>query len=242
MEGRKDDAGKPYRFELIAPEFLFGLSAVLTKGAQKYADRNWEQGMKWSRCFGAMMRHMWAWWGGRGPTTRSFLFGDLDDEWKFSHLWHAACCLMFLVAYEERGSGEDDRFRGENELLKERAPDFVERLKGLSPMPNFFVGDQPIEQQTFGELPTRLAQNESRDGPKVSTPEQLRRYKEQVGGYHPKDFAHVYCATCNSTGFVDSEHRLLADRTVCPDCKGAVIDLSSDSRPSDTEAPHAGQR
>lgn len=107
--GIKFDDGKP-RLELIAPEWLFAPAIVLTFGAQKYTDRNWEKGMKWSRCFGAMMRHMWAWWGGKGPTTISFLFGPLDSETGFSHLWHAACCLMFLIAYEERKTGEDDRF------------------------------------------------------------------------------------------------------------------------------------
>lgn len=107
-EGRKDDHGKD-RFELLPPEPLFGIARVLTFGARKYADRNWELGMAWGRPFGAMMRHMWAWWGGAGPTTRSFLLGELDDETGFSHLWHAGCCLFFLIAYEERGVGADDR-------------------------------------------------------------------------------------------------------------------------------------
>ena len=109
-EGAKHDAGKE-RIELIAPEFIFGTARVLTFGAAKYDDRNWEKGLSWGTYFGAMMRHMWAWWAGSGPTTKSFLFGDLDAETRFSHLWHASCCLMFLVAYEERGSGTDDRFR-----------------------------------------------------------------------------------------------------------------------------------
>jgi hypothetical protein len=106
--GIKHDQGKP-RFELLPPEFLFAVTEVLTFGANKYADRNWEKGMKWSRVFGALMRHMWCWWGGKGPTSKNFAFGDLDDETKFSHLWHAGCCIAFLITYEERGVGEDDR-------------------------------------------------------------------------------------------------------------------------------------
>jgi len=109
-EGRKDDQDKP-RLELVPPELVFGVGQVLTFGAKKYSDRNWEKGMSWGRVFGALMRHMWAWWGGAGPTTKSFLFGDLDDETGFSHLWHAGCCLSFLIAYEERSVGADDRFR-----------------------------------------------------------------------------------------------------------------------------------
>lgn len=107
-KGRKDDSGKT-RLELIPPELLFAVGAILTFGAKKYADRNWEKGMSWSRVFGALMRHMWCWWGGIGPTTKSFLFGELDDETKHSHLWHAGCCIAFLIAYEERGVGVDDR-------------------------------------------------------------------------------------------------------------------------------------
>lgn len=107
-EGRKDDSGK-IRLELIPPELVFAVGTVLTFGAEKYGDRNWERGMSWSRVFGALMRHMWCWWGGKGPTTRNFAFGDLDDETELSHLWHAACCVTFLLTYEQRSTGVDDR-------------------------------------------------------------------------------------------------------------------------------------
>lgn len=108
MEGTKFDGGK-VRIELFPAEALFAISSILTFGAEKYDDRNWEKGMKWSRVFGAAMRHAWAWWAGKGPTTKSFLFGDLDDETGKSHLWHLGCCVVFLITYEERGIGEDDR-------------------------------------------------------------------------------------------------------------------------------------
>lgn len=97
-DGRKFDVGKP-RYDLLAPEFLDGVALVLAFGAKKYADRNWEKGMEWGRCFGALMRHMWAWWGGE----------EKDAETGYSHLWHAGCCLMFLSAYERRRTGTDDR-------------------------------------------------------------------------------------------------------------------------------------
>jgi len=97
-EGRKDDGGKPPH-HLIAPEMPEAMAAVLDFGAKKYAPRNWEKGMDWSRPFSALMRHMWAWWRGESA----------DPETGMSHLWHAACCIMFLVAYEERKIGRDDR-------------------------------------------------------------------------------------------------------------------------------------
>lgn len=111
VEGRKDDIDKA-RMDLLPPEALFAVAQVLSFGGRKYGERNWEQGMSWGRVFGALMRHMWAWWAGKAPTSKSFLFGDLDEETKFSHLWHAGACIMFLIAYEERGSGTDDRFVG----------------------------------------------------------------------------------------------------------------------------------
>jgi hypothetical protein len=94
----KQDGGKA-RMDLIAPEMLVGTANVLAFGAAKYDARNWEKGMSWGRCFGALMRHMWAWWGGE----------KADPETGMSHLHHAACCLMFLIAYEERKIGTDDR-------------------------------------------------------------------------------------------------------------------------------------
>ncbi len=108
--GYKADEGKA-RMDLIPPELLFAVASILTFGAKKYSDRNWEAGMKWGRCFGAAMRHLWAWWGGGAPTSKSFLFGELDNETGFSHLWHAGCCIAFLIAYEARGTGEDDRHK-----------------------------------------------------------------------------------------------------------------------------------
>lgn len=97
-EGRKDDAGKA-PFHLIPPEVLFELAEVLRYGEAKYAARNWEKGMHWSRPFSAAMRHLWAWWRGE----------DLDPESGLPHLSHAICCVAFLVAYRARGAGTDDR-------------------------------------------------------------------------------------------------------------------------------------
>ncbi len=71
-------------------------------------ERNWEKGMSWGRVYGALMRHLWAWWAGK-RATKSFLFDDTDVETERSHLWHAACCIAFLLTYEERKIGQDDR-------------------------------------------------------------------------------------------------------------------------------------
>ena len=98
LEFVKDDNAKT-RYDLLPPELLEETAKVLTFGAQKYSAHNWAQGASWSRYFSAMMRHMWAWWRGE----------DNDPETGFSHLAHAACCLSFLIAYQRRDLGEDDR-------------------------------------------------------------------------------------------------------------------------------------
>ncbi len=96
-EARKDDDLKA-GFDLLPPE-LTEVAQVLTLGAQKYGVRNWEGGMRWGRLFAAAMRHLWAFW--RGETT--------DPDTGLSHLAHAACCILFLLAYQRRSIGTDDR-------------------------------------------------------------------------------------------------------------------------------------
>jgi len=99
--GTKDDSEK-VRMDLIPPSLLVAVATILTFGAKKYAPRNWEAGISWSRVFGALMRHMWAWWGGE----------QTDPETGKSHLWHAGCCIAFLIEYETTHRELDDRPKG----------------------------------------------------------------------------------------------------------------------------------
>lgn len=101
-EGKKFDGDKD-RYDLIPPEIEEAIAKVLTFGANKYGERNWELGMKWGRSYAALRRHVAAWWKGE----------NLDPETSMSHLWHAACCIAFLVTFEARGIGTDDRPKGE---------------------------------------------------------------------------------------------------------------------------------
>jgi hypothetical protein len=98
LEGRKDDTGKD-PWDLLPWDAVREVVKVLAFGAKKYAPRNWEKGMAYSRLYAATMRHMIAWWDGE----RS------DPETGFSHLSHAGCCVLFLLAFELRGIGSDDR-------------------------------------------------------------------------------------------------------------------------------------
>jgi hypothetical protein len=102
MEGVKYDEGKdPWH---LAPWDAFkAIIIILASGAEKYGARNWEDGMDWHRLYGATIRHMVSWWNREGS----------DPETGRSHLWHAGCCVLFLITYEIRGIGNDDRPRVE---------------------------------------------------------------------------------------------------------------------------------
>jgi hypothetical protein len=94
VPAKKDDDGK-LRFDLLPHDALTGVVEVLTHGAAKYGDRNWEQGLPASRLFAALQRHLWAWWGGE----------DADPDSGLSHLEHVATNALMLAAMR----GEDDR-------------------------------------------------------------------------------------------------------------------------------------
>lgn len=101
QEGRKDDADK-LRFDLIPVRPYEALAWVFTIGAKKYADRNWEKGLRWGRVFAAMMRHAWAWWGGEK-------FDPKDGQ---HHLAAVAWGALVLMEFETTHPELDDRVKG----------------------------------------------------------------------------------------------------------------------------------
>lgn len=97
---RKHDDEKN-RLQLLPVDALEEIGKVLTFGAVKYSEGNWAvgKGFKWSRLFGGLLRHSFAWVRGE----------DKDPESGLSHLAHAGCMLLFLLAHVLRKHGEDDR-------------------------------------------------------------------------------------------------------------------------------------
>lgn len=90
---------KQARFDLIPAKPLEHLALVYGKGSEKYEDRNWEKGYRWGLSYGAMQRHLWAFWGGE----------YLDSESGLPHLAHAMWHCMTLMQFEEERLGTDDR-------------------------------------------------------------------------------------------------------------------------------------
>jgi hypothetical protein len=99
--GVKHDTGKA-PWHLVPWDAVRVVVKVLAFGAAKYGERNWETGIARSRCFSAAIRHLTAWWEREG----------VDEETGISHLAHACCCVLFLLAFEIRGIGDDDRPEG----------------------------------------------------------------------------------------------------------------------------------
>lgn len=97
-KGTKFDDDK-LRYELLPTRPLQDIVKVLTEGAKKYGARNWEKGIEWSRVYGALQRHLMAFWEGE----------DIDPESGLSHLAHAGCNVLFLLFFSQQFKNLDDR-------------------------------------------------------------------------------------------------------------------------------------
>lgn len=90
--GLRYDIGKN-RLDLIPGEWTWALADVLSMGAVKYTERNWERGMQWSKVLGCILRHI-----------TKFLMGErYDDETGCHHLAMAAWNCLALMSYDIRG-------------------------------------------------------------------------------------------------------------------------------------------
>jgi hypothetical protein len=101
MGGIKHDKGKP-RIDLIPPDAILEVAAVLTDGVEEYGEHNWKKGIAYSRIYSAIQRHLLAFWRG-------------DDIDKSGHraLAHACTDIMMLM---EMLPEWDDRYRPETRI------------------------------------------------------------------------------------------------------------------------------
>ena len=98
-QAKKNDTGKP-PIGLIPRSALLEEARVLDFGAKKYDLHNWRKGMDHSRLTDAALRHILAYIDGE----------DNDPETGISHLAHARCSLGFLIEYQQKKLGKDDRY------------------------------------------------------------------------------------------------------------------------------------
>ncbi len=88
MEGRKDDKGK-LRYDLLPPSVVEALVKVLTYGAAKYDDHNWEKVPDLdARYYAAGERHR----------AQDRMGIRIDPETGLPHLAHAMCCDAFRLS------------------------------------------------------------------------------------------------------------------------------------------------
>ena len=97
-QGKKFDKKKT-RYELLPPYAIEQMAKVMTLGADKYGDRNWEAGIHFTRIIGACERHLAA--ISRGE--------DYDPESGLLHSAHLLCEAGFLTEYYKIRPEFDDR-------------------------------------------------------------------------------------------------------------------------------------
>ena len=97
-EGLRFNEGKT-RHDLVPAFAQEQYARVLTAGANKYADRNWEKGMAWSKVVASMKRHILAFERGE----------DFDPETGELHMAHVMCNAAFLTEYYKIHPQGDDR-------------------------------------------------------------------------------------------------------------------------------------
>jgi hypothetical protein len=95
---------KDVRLDLVPPEAVWLEALVYGKGAEKYAERNWEGGYEWGKSLAALERHIQLFKAGE----------NLDPETGLPHLAHARWHTGTLLAFMARGIGIDDRAKGAN--------------------------------------------------------------------------------------------------------------------------------
>lgn len=98
MEGRKNDQGK-LRMDLVPVTAMRAMARGFGYGADKYEAWNWTKGLSTGRLYGALLRHLTAWWDGE----------EMDQESGLSHLDHVLCCAAMLEGTVTGRLGEDDR-------------------------------------------------------------------------------------------------------------------------------------
>lgn len=104
-EALKQDSGKAM-LSRIDKGFLEDIAQVLEFGSRKYAWNNWKKGFHYHRLLDAALRHIHAFAEGE----------DVDPETGYSHIAHAACCLMFLDWHIKHRPDLDDRLPNTNYL------------------------------------------------------------------------------------------------------------------------------
>lgn len=100
--------GSKLRVELVPPQTIEGIAAVLSYGAKKYAANNWMRGISYMAIIAGILRHLYRFMRGQ----------EYDIDTGLPELYHAMCGLTFLSYYahgpnaEQYASFDDRPFKG----------------------------------------------------------------------------------------------------------------------------------
>lgn len=84
---REPSVGKG-RYDLISPFAIRRLARWYEAGAAKYAPRNWEKGMPYSRCLDSALRHI-----------NKFQMGWTDEDHLAAAVWNLCAIIHFEENY-----------------------------------------------------------------------------------------------------------------------------------------------
>lgn len=99
-------SGLHLRFDRISFATLIEVAKIFTFGADKYEANNWRKGLKWSRIFGALMRHSSAWCLGE----------DNDPEHDITHLAACLWACLIIINFTKTRKDFDDRIKSEFDM------------------------------------------------------------------------------------------------------------------------------
>ena len=110
--GLRFNKGK-LRYDLVHPKAHEDMVDILTMGAEKYFDRNWENGLTWTSVLASLKRHVAAIEKGEDydydPNCSECVAGTCKSHSGRLHIAHAACNVHFLNAYYYIFPQGDDR-------------------------------------------------------------------------------------------------------------------------------------
>lgn len=144
-EGLRYNEGK-LRYDLLEPYAIEELVKVFTRGAEKYAPRNWEKGMDWSKMLASLKRHIAEWEKG----------DDFDKESGLYHMAHAAWNALALVSFYKIAPQFDDRKHSYlkipkigldiDEVLCDWVGGWIEK-RGIKERPHSWLFDRHIAEE-----------------------------------------------------------------------------------------------
>ena len=151
-QGLRFNQGK-IRYDLISTHALRELAKVMSYGAQKYDDRNWEKGLLWIKsCCASLERHLMAFKSGE----------DFDEESGELHIAHVMANASFIAHFYFTHPELDDRphlYLGTPKIgldIDEVLADFVGAYTER-------YGVQPVECWNFDEKLVENLNNELKD-------------------------------------------------------------------------------